>query len=331
MNSYKRNRLTKTNFGIAVIAGALVFLLNLFFGIDARDNKPNTQNTESQNVIVQEETSHSMEEIFTEATETLTTETMTVHFLDVDQGLCILVQLGDEVLIYDGGERDTSSFVVAYLQEQGITKIDYMISSHYDSDHVSGLIGCLNVFDVECVIGSDYVHDSKLYTSFMDKVEEEGLQVQRPAVGTQYQMGEAVITILAPAEIKNDSNANSVAIKLTYGDMDFIFTGDADYASEKAMVQSGIDLDVEVLSLGHHGSASSSSSIFLEATTPEYAVISCGKDNGYGHPHEEVVELLEVMEIDVFRSDMQGTVTVTTDGKTLLWSQEPCNDYSDGN
>lgn len=257
-------------------------------------------------------------------------EEMQVHFLDVDQGLSILVQLGDEVLIYDGGERDTSSFVVAYLQDLGITEIDYMISSHYDSDHVSGLIGCLNAFDVKQVIGSNYEHESKLYTSFMNAVKEEGLSMQYPEVGTEYAFGDAVITILAPKEIGKDSNANSVVIRLSYGESDFIFTGDADYGSERDMVESEMALDCEVLSLTHHGSSSGNSSLFLEKTNPEFAVISCGKGNSYGHPHEEVVELLEVMEIDVFRSDVQGTVIATTDGKTITWSQEPCNDYSDG-
>lgn len=257
-------------------------------------------------------------------------ETMQVHFLDVGQGLSILVQLGDEVLVYDGGERDASSFVVAYLQELGITEIDYMISSHYDADHVSGLIGCLYAFDVKQVIGSNYKHESKLYTSFMNAVKEEGLQMQYPQVGTQYAFGDAVITILAPEAIGTDSNANSVVIKLSYGESDFIFTGDADYGSEREMAASGIDLDCEVLSLAHHGSSTGNSSLFLEKTTPEYAVISCAKNNGYGHPHVEVVELLEVMEIDVFRSDVQGTVIATTDGKTITWSENPCNDYSDG-
>ena len=255
---------------------------------------------------------------------------MQVHFLDVEQGLSIVVQLEDKVLIYDGGDRETSSFVVSYLQDLGVTEIDYMISSHYDSDHLAGLIGCLNTFDVKQVIGSDYKHDSSLYTSFMKAVKKEGLKMQYPEVGTTYNFGDAEITILAPKEIGEDSNANSVAIKLTYGESDFIFTGDADYASEREMAASGIDLDCEVLSLAHHGSSTGNSSLFLEKTTPEVAVISCAKGNSYGHPHVEVVELLEAMEIEVFRSDVQGTVIAYTDGKTITWSQAPCNDYTDG-
>lgn len=251
-------------------------------------------------------------------------ESMQVHFLDVGQGLSILVELGDEVLIYDGGGRDTSSFVVAYLQEQGITEIDYLISSHYDADHVSGLIGCLYAFDVKNVIGSDYVHDSKLYTSFQNAVAKEGETVRHPSVGTKYPFGEAVITIFAPAEIMDDSNANSVAIKLSYGESDFIFTGDADYYSESAMIASGMDLDCEVLSVGHHGSSDSTSEAFLEATSPEYAVISCGKDNEYGHPHKEVVELLNEYQVEILRNDELGTIIMETDGAVIYTAKSIC-------
>lgn len=312
----KRVRINKKNFKYYIAALVIVVLLNIAaVWMEQEQQEPDDSKSNNQQ---------------NSEIEGLNSKEMEVHFLDVDQGLCILVKLGDEVLIYDGGERDTSSQVVAYVKDLGITEIDYMISSHYDSDHVSGLIGCLNAFDVKNVIGSNYEHNSKLYGSFIDAVKAEGLEMQYPEVGTEYSFGEAVITILSPEEISKDSNANSVAIKLTYGESDFIFTGDADYGSERDMVASGIDIDCEVLSVGHHGSASSSSSIFLENTTPEYVVISCGKGNSYGHPHEEVMELLENMEIDVFRNDVQGTVVATTDGKSITWSQEPCNDYSDG-
>lgn len=185
---------------------------------------------------------------------------MTVHFLDVEQGLSILVQSGEDVLVYDGGDRGTSRFVVSYLKDKGIDSIDYLISSHYDADHLNGLIGCLHAFPVEHVISSDYVHDSKTYGSFVDTVKAKGLTMEHPAVGTEYAFGTGSFTILAPERIDtDDSNANSVAIKVVNGENSFIFTGDADVKSEGAMCRSGIDLDCDVLSLGHHGSASSTS------------------------------------------------------------------------
>ena len=278
-----------------------MFLLNIFMGIALEmgfTKEPDVQ-------------SESTEQANTEK------EMMRVHFLDVGQGLCVLAQFGEDVLIYDGGGQDTSSFVVAYLKEQGITEIDYLISSHYDADHVSGLIGCLYAFDVKNVIGSDYVHDSKLYTSFQKAVAQEGLTVRHPSVGTKYQLGDALITILAPAEIVEDSNANSVAIKLTYGESDFIFTGDADHYSERAMLTSGIDLDCDVLSVGHHGSSDATSVEFLNATLPDYAVISCGRDNDYGHPHKEVLESLNKFGVEILRNDELGTIVMETDGAVI--------------
>ena len=256
---------------------------------------------------------------------------MKVHFLDVGQGLSILVQSDGQTMIYDGGDKSTSSFVVSYLQQQNVTTIDYLISSHYDSDHMAGLIGCLNAFDVKNVISSDYEHDSKLYQSFIQTVADKGLPMQHPAVGTKFSFGSGSFQILAPATIDpNDSNKNSVAIKLTNGDNSFIFTGDAENTSEKAMCESGIDLSCDVLVPGHHGSATATSWDFLQATVPEYAVISCGKDNQYGHPDKDVMDKLESMDIQVYRTDKQGTIVAVSDGTTITWDQEPCNDYSPG-
>lgn len=255
---------------------------------------------------------------------------MAVHFLDVGQGLSILVQSGGQNLLYDGGDRSASSFVVSYLKNQKVASIDYLISSHYDEDHVSGLIGCLNSFEVDNVIGADYIHDSGLYDSFMSSVEAKGLTVQHPAVGTEISFGTGEFTVLSPSEISRDSNNNSVAIKVTNGENSFIFTGDAEYESEENMTASGIDLSCDVLCLGHHGSASSTSWDFLQAAVPEYAVISCGTGNQYGHPHADTMEKLEAMEIEVFRTDKQGTVTALSDGTNISWNVAPCNDYTPG-
>ena len=217
---------------------------------------------------------------------------MTVHFLDVGQGLSILVQSEGQNLLYDGGPRSASSYVVSYLQEQNVSEIDYLISSHYDEDHVSGLIGCLNAFQVDNVIGADYIHDSSLYGSFMDAVAAHGLEVQHPAVGAEYTFGSGEFTILSPKEISKESNANSVAIKLTNGENSFVFTGDADFNCEADMVNSGLDLSCDVLS--------------------------------------DTMEKLSDMGIQVYRSDEQGTIVASSDGSAITWSADPCNDYTSG-
>ncbi len=256
---------------------------------------------------------------------------MKVHFLDVGQGLSILAQSEGKTMIYDGGDRKTSRFVVSYLKEHGVSKIDYLISSHYDADHMAGLIGCLNAFDVKNVISSNYVHTSKLYQSFVKAVKTDGLKMQHPAVGKTYKFGRGSFEILAPKTIEaKGSNNNSVAIKLMNGENSFVFTGDAEHESEAAMCNSSIDLSCDVLVPGHHGSATATSWDFLQKTVPEYAVISCGTNNKYGHPDKDTMDKLQSMDIQVYRTDKQGTIVVTSDGANLNWSAEPCNDYTPG-
>lgn len=257
--------------------------------------------------------------------------TMAVHFIDVGQGLSILVQSGGQNLLYDGGDQEHADDVVSYLQQQNVQNIDYMISSHYDEDHVSGLIDCMNTFPVSNVIGADYAQDSDVFTEFMDTAATKGLEVRYPFVGDSYSFGTGSFTILAPDGINAaDSNNNSVVIKLENGSTSFIFTGDAEEKNEQDMIKPDVNLDCDVLCVGHHGSSSSTSWDFLEATTPSYAVISCGIDNQYNHPSAETMGKLSDMGIPVFRTDKQGTVIAQSDGTSIIWNVEPCNDYSSG-
>lgn len=264
---------------------------------------------------------------------TVTAETngeMAVHFLDVGQGNAILVQSGGQNLLYDGGDQNHADEVVSYLQQQNVQTIDYMISSHYDEDHLGGLIPCLNTFEVSNVLGPDYVHTSNLFNTFMNTATANAIIVQYPSVGDTFDFGTGSFTVLAPSGISQNSNDNSLVIKLENGSNSFIFTGDAEETSEQDMISTGMNLDCDVLSIGHHGSASSTTWDFLEATSPSYAVISCGVNNQYNHPSAETMGRLSDMEIPVFRTDKQGTIIAVSDGTTINWFQNPCNDYSSG-
>ena len=221
--------------------------------------------------------------------------TMAVHFLDVGQGLSILVQSRGKNLLYDGGDRGHSSFVVSYLQKQNISTIDYMISSHYDEDHVAGLVGCLDSFSVKNVIGADYVQDTKIYQSFENSVAAQGLTVQHPEPGTDFSFGSGKFTVLSPQSISSNDNDNSVAIRLENGSNHFLFTGDAESAGEEAICNLGLDLSCDVIVPGHHGSATATTWDLLQETVPEYAVISCGAGNSYGHPHKDTMDKLADM------------------------------------
>ena len=255
---------------------------------------------------------------------------MAVHFIDVGQGLAILVQSGGENLLYDGGNRSHADEVVQYLKNQQVETINYMISSHYDEDHLGGLVKCLDNFEVGHVLGSDYVHTSDLFNTFMNTATAHAIIVEYPSVGDTYEFGTGSFTVMAPDGISQNSNDNSVVIRLVNGNNSFMFMGDAEETSEQDMISTGMNLDCDVLSLGHHGSASSTSWDLLEATSPSWAVISCGLNNTYGHPAAETMGKLSDMDIPVFRTDDQGTVIALSDGNTISWNQEPCNDYTSG-
>ena len=255
---------------------------------------------------------------------------MAVHFIDVGQGLAILVQSGGENLLYDGGNRSHADEVVQYLKNQQVETINYMISSHYDEDHLGGLVKCLDNFEVDHVLGSDYVHTSDLFNTFMNTATAHAIIVEYPSVGDTYEFGTGSFTVMAPDGISQNSNDNSVVIRLVNGNNSFMFMGDAEETSEQDMISTGMNLDCDVLSLGHHGSASSTSWDLLEAASPSWAVISCGLNNTYGHPAAETMGKLSDMDIPVFRTDDQGTVIALSDGNTISWNQEPCNDYTSG-
>lgn len=317
-----RNKLLSISLMLLLTIGGILTPQSLYSAFAAGGGSFTFRNTSSS-------TPHTSSDTVTQPQSFQTT--MAVHFIDVGQGLSILVQSGGQNLLYDGGDQEHADDVVSYLQQQNVQNIDYMISSHYDEDHVSGLIDCMNTFPVSNVIGADYAQDSDVFTEFMDTAATKGLEVRYPFVGDSYSFGTGSFTILAPDGINAaDSNNNSVVIKLENGSTSFIFTGDAEEKSEQDMIKPDVNLDCDVLCVGHHGSSSSTSWDFLEATTPSYAVISCGIDNQYNHPSAETMGKLSDMGIPVFRTDKQGTVIAQSDGTSIIWNVEPCNDYSSG-
>lgn len=255
----------------------------------------------------------------------------TVHFIDVGQGLSVLIQSDGHFMLYDGGDRNASSLVVSYLEKQGVEVLDYVIASHYDADHLNGVVGALNVYETEKVLTPDYETDTRVFQSFQSVIREKDIPLIHPEPGDTYRLGNASFTVLAPQD-RDYKNANdySVAIRLTAGDVSFLLTGDAESESEAEMIRSGLPLESTVYAAGHHGSASSGSWDFLQRIVPEYAVISCGAGNSYGHPHVETMEKFKAMGIEIFRTDKQGTIIASTDGSSLSWSVSPCSDYTPG-
>lgn len=256
---------------------------------------------------------------------------LTVTFLDVGQGNAVLVEQDGEYMLIDGGDREYSSFVVSYLKEQGVDELEYVIASHYDADHLNGIVGALNVFPCKLVLGPDDTADSRVYESFLDVIEEKDIELVYPAVGDTYTLGDAEFTVVCPDSYDaSDANDNSVGVRLTYGETSFLICGDAGTGVERRMLESGITLDSDVYLASHHGSSGSSSLEFLQAVNPQTVVISVGFDNSYGHPTAEVLENIKTIGAILYRTDLQGTLVAVSDGSAVTWNVSPCTDYRDG-
>lgn len=247
--------------------------------------------------------------------------TMTVTFLDVGQGNAVLVESAGAYMLIDGGDREYSSFVVSYLKNAGVDALEYVISSHYDADHLNGVVGVLHAFSCETVLASDYVTDTRVYESFCSVIEEKDIELCYPSVGDVYVLGDAEVTIVCPDNYEySDVNDNSIGVRIVHGDNSFLICGDAGEKSEEAMLQSGVTLDSDVYLASHHGSDGSSSWEFLQAVSPEVVVFCVGADNSYGHPAERVLSDVKALGAGIYRTDLQGTIVVTSDGETLTWN-----------
>lgn len=258
-----------------------------------------------------------------QSAEKVTTNTVTgsefkIHFIDVGQGDSILVECEGETLLIDAGENDKGQIVVDYIKSQGIDELDYVIGTHPHSDHIGGLDVVIDTFSVGKVLLPAIEHSTKTYEDVLVAIQNQGLKITKPVVGTEYSLGEAVFQIIAPNSSEyDDLNDYSVGIRLVYGDTSYVFAGDADAISEAEMCENGLTLSADVLKLNHHGSRYSNNKEFIDAVNPTYAVISVGEGNSYGHPHEEVLEDMKERGITVYRTDLAGTIVITSDGENI--------------
>ena len=256
---------------------------------------------------------------------------LTMDVIDVGEGLSLLFESGGEYMLYDGGDREYSSKVVAYLKQEGIETLDYVIASHYDADHLNGIVGALNVFNVENVIAPDYTTDTRVYESFKEILPEKGIELTYPEPGQQFTFGNATVTVIAPnGSGYSDVNDYSVGIRIDSDDNSILVTGDATVLSEQEMIACDQNLDADILVVGHHGSDTSTCNEFLQVVSPQIAVISCGEDNQYLHPSQTVMELLQGNSIPVYRTDKQGDFNLSFYDNMIIRSVDPCNDYSYG-
>ena len=257
-------------------------------------------------------------------------ETLEVHFIDVGQGDSTLIRYGDHAMLIDAGDPYSGETVRAYLDSQGIEALDAVVWTHPDSDHIGGAALIIEEYDIGTVYMTDMSSDVYAYTNLINALNAAGISYTVPAPGDKFALGEAVATFLGPIDTSDNMNDNSIALILNYGEISFLFTGDAESAEEEALMEMWPDLSATVYQAGHHGSAKSSGRSFLEEITPSFVVVSCGEGNDYGHPHKNFLSRVAAVGALLFRTDLQGTIVARTDGTDISWDKEPTDDMTPG-
>lgn len=244
----------------------------------------------------------------------------TIHFIDVGQADSALVTCDGHSMLIDGGNADDSNLVYSVLQRETDGHLDYVVGTHAHEDHIGGLSGAFEADTADVTFCPVTEYDSKAFRNFKTRADERGGGITIPAVGDTFTLGEASVTVVAVNSVPEDTNNTSIMIRIVYGDTSFLFTADAEQETEEKILESGQDIESTVLKVGHHGSSTSTSQAFLDAVSPTYAVISCGKDNSYGHPHSETLTKLASARVEVFRTDELGDIYCTSDGSEVTFS-----------
>ena len=244
-----------------------------------------------------------------------------VHVIDVGNADSILVRNKGMNLLIDAGERNDGERVAAYLEDHGIKKLDMVIATHADADHIGGMKTVIQRLEIGAFIMAfmpeGYTPTTSTYAGMLEALADKGVKITPAKAGARYSLGDAWVDILGPAGEFEDNNNQSVVCKVTFGSRKFLFMGDAEKEAERALLAAGTDLSADVLKAGHHGSRSSTTAELLEAVQPTYVLLTCGVDNSYGHPHAETVARLKEAGVTIYRSDADGTVVIATDGETL--------------
>ena len=255
-------------------------------------------------------------------TQQASADKMYVSFIDVGQGNCTLLRCGGKAILVDSGEVGAAQTVINYIKNLGIDELNCVLVTHPHTDHMGAMTKILYEFKIDDLImpeiPEEIIPTNKTYEKFLTAVSDNAGDVIAAKPGETYSYGEMTLEIFAPLRDYDNLNDMSAVSRISYGDTSVIFTGDATTTVEKDLLKKNIDYSATVLNVGHHGSKTSSSEAWLRAVNPKYAVICCGENNDYGHPHSVITKRLEEFGIEYFETDLLGTIVFESDSKNFI-------------
>jgi competence protein ComEC len=301
---------------IKYIVGVLICICVVLFGGQDLVNQDALENNILDNIS---ENTQSLKDI-----NQIKEDDLKIYFIDVGQADCILLEQNGKFMLIDAGNNDDGDLVVNYLKEKGVQKLDYIIATHAHEDHIGGMDNVINSFDEDKILFPKSISTTKTFEDFVIAVKNKNKKLYSPKSGESFTFANSKFEVLAPnADNYEDVNNYSIVIRLTYKENSFLFTGDAEKISEQEILNKGYAIKSDLIKIGHHGSSSSTSDKFLKKVNPDYAVICVGKDNSYNLPKKSVMDRLKKHGVKVYRTDEQGCITATSDGKNITFDKSP--------
>ena len=282
----------RKNKKIKIVSTIILLCIVLVFGMFSKEELQT--NTNTTNLVTNQEITDDLE----------------VYFIDVGQADSILITNKNETMLIDAGNNADGENVVNFIKEKGIQKLDYVIGTHPHEDHIGGLDDVIDSFEVENIMLPDITTNTKTFEDVIESIENKNLEITIPKIGDTFTIGEANCEVKSTIIDKSNLNLASIVIRLEFGNTSFLFMGDAEEENEKQM-----NLEpTTVLKVGHHGSTTSTSLDFLKQVNPQTSVIMVGEDNSYGHPEKETLTKLNNIGSQIYRTDLNGTITIVSDG-----------------